>query len=1046
MKRILFLLAYSIYLSMNAQPNAWEHPTNVSWNKLKAHATFYPFADAQAALSGDRTRSPWFQSLDGQWKFFFAQNPKDVPGNFQQPAHDDRAWAAIAVPGNWEMQGFGNPIYTNWEFPFEPVNPPFIPHNTSEDLHKNNPVGLYRRSFSIPAAWQGMRVILHFGGVASAFYVWVNGQMVGYSQDSCLPSEFDISGYVQSGANSLVVQVFRHSDGSYLENQDHWRMSGIHREVYLTARNTAHLEDFFVKTDLDKDYRDATLRIEPSFYFTNLDQVENWTLTAQLYDPEQKPVWDSAAVFSLKTLTDFFRLGRYNSTNGPMPRAALEKSVPNPKKWTAETPHLYTLLLTVRNERGEALEHASSQIGFRKVEWGHFGLRVNGQEVILFGVNRHDHHPETGKTVSRESMLEDVLLMKRFNINAVRTSHYPNDPHFYALCDQYGLYVLDEANIETHKLGGSLSMRSDFGSAMLERGMQMLERDKNHPSIIGWSLGNEAGSGPNHEAMAAWIKTYDPSRFLHNEGAFSYIDGKSVDPAYPDVMSRMYYGLDLMEEILSRPGEDRPLMYCEYAHSMGNSTGHLYKFAEAFRKHPRFIGGFIWDWVDQGLYKTASNGRRYFAYGGDFGERIHSGNFCLNGLIFPDRTPQPALWECKKVFQPVQAEWKDGALLLRNLHHVTSLDAFDLHWSLLHEGKVSDSGTIALPDVPPRGVLEIKWPELKTNGLGEFILDISLRLKNDCIWAEAGYEVAWEQFPIANSMVSWMPPVMGTPNAKSASVFFEVSGENFSVRISKKTGLLESYIVDGRQMMIQPLRPNFWRVPTDNDHAAGLPQEMAFWKDAPAKARLSRISGRAEGVYFAVEALLEWPQQKISQTLRYLVSPYGDVEVRAALNVPEGSPLLPKAGLQMAIPAVFDRVTYYGKGPHETYRDRNFGARIGLFQQTIDEFGTPYIRPQEHGNHEGIRWIGFSNPEKQQLRINAQGALNVSAWPYSLADLEAALHSIDLPKREFITVNLDWGQMGVGGDDTWSHNARPHKEHMLKAGKYEWGFIWRMLR
>ena len=1036
---ILTFVFNALIFSALAQPNAWEHPTNISWNKLKAHATFYPFPSENLALTGDRSQSPFFQSLDGRWKFQLAKNPKDVTPDFYQQNFNDKNWPDIQVPGNWEMQGFGHPIYTNWDFPFEPVNPPFIPHDLSEDMHRSNPTGMYRKSFEINDLWDGKRIVLHFGGVSSAFYVWVNGQQVGYSQDSRLPAEFDVTDFVKTGANSLAVQVFRWSDGSYLENQDHWRMSGLHREVYLVAKPKAHLEDFFVKTNLDENYRDATLRIEPVFYFKNAEEVAGWTLAAQLFDEKQAPVWDAPATLALNEGADFYLRGRYNSTNGIMPRTAIERPVSNPKKWTAETPNRYTLVLSLRNERGETVESTSAKIGFRKIEWGKFGLRVNGGEVILFGVNRHDHDPATGKTVSYETMLEDVLLMKRFNINAVRTSHYPNDPRFYDLCDEYGIYVLDETNIETHKLGGSLSMRSDFGSAMLERGMQMVERDKNHPSIIGWSLGNESGSGPGHEAMAAWIKTYDTSRFLHNEGAFSYVDGKSVDPAYPDVLSRMYYTHEAMREILSRPGDDRPLMYCEYAHSMGNSTGHLYKFAEEFRKHPRFIGGFIWDWVDQGLYKTAPGGARYFAYGGDFGEEFTDGAFCLNGLVFPDRTPQPGLWECKKVFQPIAATFENGKLTVHNLHAFTSLDAFSLKWELLKNGMPVQSGNLDLPSVQPNTSQEIELPKLEMPGMDEYILTVSYILKNKTVWAGAGHEVAWEQFVLQEKKSA---PITSrrAPKLTETADFYQISGENFSMKFDKKTGLLTSYIVDNQDFIKNSLSPNFRRPPTDNDMASGIVKEMEPWYAAGQTAQLTSLRTRTESGKQVVEATLSLLGGKATQRLIYRIGSRGEVEVEAKLDAATDLPNLPKVGLTMAIPASFDDVKYYGKGPHETYLDRNLGAKTGIYEQSVTAFGTPYIRPQEHGNHMGIRWIEFQNEKGGGLRIEGNN-LSVSAWPYSYDDLANARHTIDLPKRDFITVNVDAAQMGVGGDDTWSENARPHPEHMLKAGVYEWGFV-----
>jgi beta-galactosidase len=1030
-----FLLFFATTVA--SQPNAWEHPTNISWNKLKAHNTFYTFPNEALALKGDRTQSPLFQSLDGTWKFKLAKNPKDVIPDFIKPAFSDKSWADIKVPGNWEMQGFGHPIYINWEFPFEPVSPPFIPHNLSDNMHRSNPVGMYRRTFQINDTWKGKRIILHFGAVSSAFFVYVNGVQMGYSQDSHLPAEFDITNVVKPGSNSLAVQVYRWSDGSYFENQDHWRMSGIYREVYLVARPNSHLEDFFVKTALDDDYQHATLRIEPRFYYKNAQELEGWKLEAQLYDAG-KAVWEAPASLALSQITDFYKRGRYNTTSGPLLPQAIEKVVMNPKKWSAETPALYDLILLLRNEKGEVLEATSCKIGFRKIEWGTFGLRVNGRQVKLFGVNRHDHHPATGKAVTYDNMLEDVLLMKRFNINAVRTSHYPNDPVFYELCDKYGLYVLDEANIETHKLGGSLSMQSDWGAAMLERGMRMVERDKNHPSIIGWSLGNESGSGPGHEAMAAWIKSYDKSRFLHNEGAFSYVDDKSVDPPYVDVLSRMYYAEADMEEILKRPGDTRPLMYCEYAHSMGNSTGHLYKFVRAFRNNPRFIGGFIWDWADQGIFRISPDGKKYFVYGGDFGEEFTNGDFCLNGLVFPDRKPEPALWECKKVFQPVHTEIQNGKLRIQNLHAFTNLDELSMRWQLTRNGEPMKSGGADLPPTQAGGLLELSLPNMETPGSDEYILTVSFMLKEPKIWANAGHEVAWEQFVLSENRNETRRSTT-LPQWQENDQAVIISGTNFTVNINRKSGILESYVIDGQEFLKRGIKPSFWRAPTDNDLAAGLPGEMAIWESAGKYARLSDFTYFVEGQSRVVKATLQMLDSKATLILVYRIFGDGELKIEARLDAASELPLLPKIGLELAIPARFDQLKYYGNGPHESYSDRMLGVKTAIYETALDAFGTPYIRPQENGNHTGIRWIQFSDVTGKGLHIESK-SLNVSAWPYTLEDLIAAKHSIDLKKRDFITLNLDYGQMGVGGDDTWSRNARPHPEHMLRPGVYEWSF------
>ena len=724
----------------------WQNPQSHSIQKIKSHATFYPFASTQAAKKSAREESSWYRSLNGTWKFQYVENPSDLSVDLTAGENDFKNWADIAVPGNWELQGFGSPIYINTNFPFEPVNPPFI-KGEGNDVHRSNPIGIYTREIDIPEGWGDKRIVIHFGGVSSAFEIFVNGTSAGFSQDSRLPAEFDITGLVSTGANRISAKVVRWSAGSYIENQDHWRLSGIHREVYLVAHPKVHLEDVLIRTELDADYKDAVIRIEPMMYYPDLEFAKDLHVEAELYDHTDTNI--ATGKLAVKDMIAVHTRGRDNSTNANMDRPSIEIPVKDPKKWSAEKPNLYKLLVTIKNSGGQTIESTRFPVGFREVEWGREGFKVNGQPVILYGVNRHDHDPATGKTVSRERMLEDVLLMKRHNINAVRTSHYPNDPYFYELCDQYGLYVLDEANVETHMLGGSISARSDYATAMLDRAVRMVDRDKNHPSIVGWSLGNEAATGPNHEAMAAWIRAYDPTRFIHNEGAWYREDGLTYDYDYVDIRSRMYFTLPRMQEILDR-ADIRPLMYCEYAHSMGNSTGHLDKFVQAFRTNKLFMGGFIWDWVNQGLY-TNVNGKNEIMYGGDFGEEFTDANFCLNGLIFADRTPQPALFECKSAFQPVTIKVEGNGYTLTNHHHFSNLNEFTLYWTLLGNGEQIESGVFELPSINPgeSGLVNIPYSKLGKDL--EYLLDISIKLKDDQVWAKKEFEIAWHQFPLTQN-------------------------------------------------------------------------------------------------------------------------------------------------------------------------------------------------------------------------------------------------------------------------------------------------------
>ncbi|MEM9888798.1 MAG: glycoside hydrolase family 2 TIM barrel-domain containing protein [Bacteroidota bacterium] len=1036
MKRIFALsILISLFIQIQAQPLPdWENPLVYSVGRLPAHATLYTYNSPEKALAGDRTDSPFIQFLNGPWKFNYSPTPAERPMDFYEKDFDDVSWKEIFVPSNWELQGFGDPIYTNWMMPFDPAIPPYVQSKTPYNIHQSNPVGSYRRQFGVPASWvRNKRIVLHFAGVSSAFYVWVNGQKVGYSQGSRTPAEFDITDVVEAGINEVAVEVYRFSDGSYLEDQDHWRLSGIHREVMIVVTPKNYIEDVFVQPELDENYEDAVLKIQPKLHFRDPAEVEDYTIEAQLYDAEKKAVLEEKMQFEASEMTKFFEKTTNIQPYGDPPRFVMEANVKNPKKWSAEHPNLYTVVVTLRNGEGRHLESKSMKIGFRKVEWGSEGLKVNGEEVILLGVNRHDHDPETGKAVGRNRMLEDILLMKRHNINAVRTSHYPNDVTFYELCDEYGLYVMDETNLETHATGNYISNLPEYAGQMLDRTIRMVERDKNHPSIISWSLGNEAGTGPNHAAMAAWIRYRDDSRFIHNEGGHY----KDVDEPYLEVRSRMYTKLEKMKATSAM--DDRPLMYCEYAHSMGNSTGNLFKFVDLFRNDPKVIGGFIWDWVDQGLYKTSEDGQQYFAYGGDFGEEYTDGAFCLNGLIFPDRTPQPALFECKYLFQPIQAALEGKQIRLTNLNDFTDLDAYEMRYELLENGEVAQEGKVDLPAISPNVSQSINLPKLEMDANTAYALNLSFRLKKATNWADKGHEVAYEQFVLRESGTSNVSMKMAMQSEESSTQITVKSGQA-SITFSKETGNLVSYKLNDKELMTAPLELNYWRAPTDNDYAWRMPNMMGEWKDAAQKATLDKLDVVKDSEeQMSIVANYRLLDGKAQQIVQYEVNSGGAIKVTAQLEA-ENAPELVRYGMTFALPAAYENISYYGKGPHESYADRQMSAKMGTYQQKVSDWHTPYIRPQENGNRMGVQWAEFTDKAGNGIRIEGRD-LNLSAHTYTQADLAAAKHTIDLPERDFITIKVDHAQMGVGGDDTWSPRSRPHEEFRLSAGSYKYSFI-----
>ena len=1039
MRQLLILSFLVSCTALLAQHHDWEDPNIVRVNTLPAGATMLAAPTVAIARQEDRTANPWYRSLNGTWQFKYSPNPKDRPKDFYQTDFNAAGFQLIPVPANWEMEGHGTRIYTNWMYPFEPVNPPYIPHDESESPHRSNPVGSYLKSFDVPADWADQRIILHFGGVSSAYYVWVNGRKVGYAQGSRLPAEFDVTDYVQNGKNQLAVEVYRWCDGSYFEDQDHWRLSGIHREVFLRAQPKTHVSDAFITTDLDEQYQNATLRVVPRFFYAGPDDIADHTLEMHVLDQAGQALPDGRDTFELNNILAVYRREQYIGTNGKFQPFRLEAEVATPKKWTAETPNLYTLILRFKDANGKLLHAQAIEFGFREVEWGKEGLLVNGRRIILFGVNRHDHDPETGKVVSRERMLEDVLLMKQFNVNAVRTSHYPNDPYFYTLCDRYGLYVLDEVNNETHKIGGLLSSWPEWVNTQLQRTIGLVERDKNHASVIGWSLGNESGSGPADAVAAAFIKDYDPTRFVHSESANEWPDGVSRDPyAFVDVRSRMYHPVDSMYALADRP-DDRPAIYCEFAHSMNNSSGHLYKFADMFRNNKKLAGGFIWDWVDQGLYKTAPDGTRYFAYGGDFGEEYHDGPFCLNGVVWPDRTPQPALYEVKHAYQPVAVTRDGDRYTVHNRNSFVDLSYGTLHWSMLVDGTEKDKGQIPVPAVEAGGTYTFDSP-INLPRHGEIALNFRFQQTAAAHGVPAGHLVATDQFLLREGVV--LPKVKTGKKLETIETADQIilKGAGSTAVIDTESGRLRSYLRDGRERLSAPMEPNFWRAPTDNDLARGILENSSGWKDLADRMTVRELTPIKDKMSVGVRAEYDFKESENALAVEYRLDGNGRLTVAYDFRPDPalGTPL--RVGMMLRVPGRYHTVDYYGRGPQENYVDRQNGAHLGHYVLPMAEFAQSYIHPQAFANREDVRRFELKDAAgRVGFRATGQD-LSVSAYPYSQAQLEAAKHTIDLPQTDFITVFLDYGQEGVGGDNTWSPRAQAHEEHRLNAERMQYTF------
>ena len=1059
---------------MPAETYDWENPQVYRLNKEPAHCTLMPYPDAAAAQQGTREASPFHMSLNGIWKFHWVRRPADRPVDFHRPDYDDSAWADLPVPSNWQLHGFDVPIYTNTQYPFMPVDPdpPHIPHDY-------NPVGSYRTRFALPADWKGRQVFLHFDGVNSAFYLWVNGEKVGYSQDSMTAAEFDITRLLCEGENTLAVEVYRWCDGSYLEDQDTWRLSGIYRDVYLFSTSPVHVRDFFVRCDFDHQYRDAVLRVTAAVRRYSGEADHPLALEVSLLDADGRPVGaDPIAATTIAPVGV-----------GAEVAVELEAFVPAPRKWSAEDPHLYQVLLTLKDAAGGTLEVQQCRFGFRKVEIRRGELLVNGVPILIKGVDRHEHDPDHGQAIPYSRMVQDIRLLKQSNINAVRTSHYPDDPKWYDLCDRYGIYLVDECNLESHGVAHRVPGSDPaWRGACVDRMENMVQRDKNHPSVIIWSLGNEAGFGDNFRHMAARAREIDPTRPIQYEPA-------GEDPI-TDIVCPMYERIEGLIEYASR-ARSRPLIMCEYVFAGGNAVGNLQDYWDVIEAHKHLQGGFIWDWADKALRKYAPDGAMYWAYGGDFGPpgTPSSGVFVCCGIVGPDRVPQPELEEVKKVYQYVKAApvegGADGSVRIRNKYDFIDLSHLDIAWELSVDGAVVQRGALPRLSLRPREeedvVVPFTRPQLKPGQ--ECHLKIVFRLAEDTLWANRGHVVAWDQFrlpfeapPLPMAAVAKMPALEigeGPPGWGAIAI----SGEGFRLLVGRKnplrgdvSGAIVSFRHRGRELVAGPLVANFWRVPTDNDMCdqwdrdfvegvAGMLRRQGMWRRAGQHREVTDIAVErisAQVVRVSVEAIVpvgqtryrtvemfrgstdQVPVGPANYRCVYTVYGSGDVIVESSFDPGDAElPDLPRFGMQMAIPGDFDTMTWYGRGPHENYWDRNTGAAVGLYRGPVSEQVYPYVRPQENGNKTDVRWLTMTDKTSAGLLVVGMPLLSVSAWPYTMADLERARHINELPPRDTITLNIDYRQMGVGADDGWG--ARPHPEYSLPCRPYTYRFRLRPL-
>ena len=1015
MKKLVLGVCVLLCMTTFARPKEWLDPEVNAINRLAARSAFFAYPCRDAAESGCKENASNFMSLNGLWKFNWVRNETEKPVHFYKPGFEDQCWVDFPVPGLWEVNGYGDPLYKNvgyaWANQFV-SKPPYIDA-------ENNHVGSYRKTVELPSDWKGQQVFLHVGSATSNLYVWVNGEFVGYSEDSKMAAEFDVTRYVRPGKNLIAMQIYRWCDGSYLEDQDFWRLSGIGREVYLYARHPMHIEDVFITPDLDADYRDGRLDVVAKV------SKAGGTVELELKDKEGR-------VVEVKT-------------ERPDGKGNIHTvfEVNNPDKWSAEDPNLYSLMLTLK-QGNRVVEVIPQRVGFRKIElkkdlgqvW------VNGQPVLFKGADRHEMDPLTGYVVTRERMLQDIQVLKENNLNAVRTCHYPNDPEWYNLCDEYGIYLICEANIESHGMGygdRTLAKEPAFAKAHLERNQRMVEAFKNHPSIIFWSLGNEAGDGPNFEACYKWIKERDGSRAVQYERAGS--------ASHTDVICPMYARLEWMENFAKGDG-DRPVILCEYAHAMGNSEGGFKEYWDLIRRYPKLQGGFIWDFVDQGLRGYAKDGAMIYTYGGDF--NLYDGsdnNFNCNGLISPDRVPNPHMFEVKKVYQSIwttPVDLQKGVVNVYNENFFTDLSDYYLEWKVLADGEAILGGVVSDLKVAPQETAQVGLDYQLPATDKELLLNVAYKLKRARQLVPAGYALAEDQLAIQPytgfdaTIAQQSQPV----EVYEDLVHVVVSAAETQVTFDKRNGWIRGLTMNGLEMLEYgyALRPNFWRAPTDNDMGAGLQSRVAAWKNPELKKTGFKVEQKGNNALVTVDYNL--PGVSAGLQMVYEVNYAGEIRISEALTVDKSKEKMPhlfRFGLQMVMPGSFDRIDYYGRGPVENYADRNFSQNLGRYRQLVSEQYFPYIRPQESGTKTDIRWWKLTDIDGRGVMIRSDLPFSASALPYLQEDLDDGWakeqrHSGELQPRDLTTLCFDLKQMGLGCIDSWG--AWPLEPYLMPYDDY----------
>ena len=1022
-RKVLICALASVGLTAFAQQPEWQDPNVNAINRAAMHTNYFAYESEQAALKGCRLASDNYMTLNGTWKFNWVQNADQRPTDFYKVDFNDKGWDNIQVPGVWELNGYGDPIYVNVGYPWRSQyknNPPYVPT-------VNNHVGTYRKEIELPADWKGRQIMAHFGSVTSNMYLWVNGKFVGYSEDSKLEAEFDLTKYLRPGKNIIAFQVFRWCDGTYLEDQDFFRYSGVGRDCYLYTRTANHIEDIRITPDLDAQYKDGTLQID-------IQMKGKGTVDLKLLDKEGKEVTTAQVKGSGKQTASM--------------------TVSNPAKWTAETPNLYTLVANLQ-ENGKIIESIPVKVGFRKIELKNGQILVNGQAVLFKGADRHEMDPDKGYVVSRERMIQDIKRMKELNINAVRTCHYPDNNLWYDLCDEYGIYVVAEANIESHGMGygdETLAKNPLFAKAHLERNQRNVQRGYNHPSIIFWSLGNEAGFGPNFEACYKWIKAEDKTRAVQYEQAGTN--------EYTDIFCPMYYSYESCENY-SKGDIDKPLIQCEYAHAMGNSQGGFKEYWDLVRKYPKYQGGFIWDFVDQSARWYTKDGKEFYGYGGDFNRYDASdNNFQNNGLISPDRVPNPHAHEVGYIYQNIWVKPVDlqkGEISIYNENFFRDLSDFYAEWQLLANGEVLQSGIINDLKVGPQQTVNQKLNYTLDNicPCKEVLLNVAFKLKNTETLLPAGFAVAQQQLSVReykapeNLLTEKKIAHDYTPTPvveDNDSYYLIVKGENFHIDFERRSGYLSLYDVNGLSILDEgaQLTPNFWRAPTDNDMGAGLQKKYLAWKNPEIK--LTSLEHATENGLVVVTAKYDMPTVSAKLTLTYRINKEGAIEVTQSMTTDKNAKVsnMFRFGMRAALNKNLSNIQYYGRGPIENYSDRNNSTNIGKYAQTVDEQFYSYIRPQETGTKTDIRWWNQTNKGGNGIQLVGKTPFSASALHYTMESLDDGLekdqrHSELVPQTDCVNFCIDKVQMGLGCVNSWG--ALPLDKYMVPYQDYEFTFV-----